>query len=136
VVTTPVQVVPLSANEVGTGLAPLHPPTKPTEVEAPVVSDPFQPMLAADTRLPDCVQVALHPWVTVCPAFGKSNVSVQLVMAEPRLVMPTSAVNPPGHWLCTLYMIEQPVAAADAGRAAVARPPSTSAPVAPAASSV
>ena len=65
-------------------------------------SDPFQLMLAAVTRAPDCAQVALQPWLTFWPAFGKSNASVQLVMAEPRLVMATFAVNPPDHWLCTV----------------------------------
>lgn len=49
VVTEPVQIVPLSANEVGTGLAPFHAPAKPMEVDAPVSSDPFQFRLAADT---------------------------------------------------------------------------------------
>ena len=125
-VTEPVQVVPLSANDAGTGLAPLHAPTNPIDVDAPVPSDPFQLMLAAETRAPDCVQVALQPCVTCWLAFGKSNVSVQLVTAEPRLVMATLAVNPPGHWLCTVYVTEQPVAAAEAGRVTVAMPPSTS----------
>ena len=46
-VTEPVQVVPLSANDAGTGLAPLHAPLKPIEVDAPVPSDPFQLRLAA-----------------------------------------------------------------------------------------
>src|SRR3954471_3984408 len=35
--TVPVHALPLSANDVGTGLAPLHVPTKPTEVDAPVL---------------------------------------------------------------------------------------------------
>ena len=95
--TEPVHVVPLSEKEAGTGLVPLHAPTKPIDVDAPVPSDPFQLMLAAVTRAPDCVQVALQPWVTFWSAFGKSNASVQFVTADPRFVMPTFAVNPPGH---------------------------------------
>src|SRR6266566_321650 len=46
-VTLPVQAVPLSANDAGTGLEPLHAPVKPMAVEALVASDPFQLMLAA-----------------------------------------------------------------------------------------
>ena len=64
VTTEPVHVVPLSEKEAGTGFVPLHAPTKPTDVDAPVPSDPFQLMLAAVTRVPDCVQAALQPWVT------------------------------------------------------------------------
>jgi hypothetical protein len=64
VVTEPVQVVPLRANEAGTGLAPVHVPANPMAVDAPVPSDPFQLRLAADTCAPDCVQAALQPWLT------------------------------------------------------------------------
>ncbi|GAA4465458.1 hypothetical protein GCM10023170_074780 [Phytohabitans houttuyneae] len=133
-VTDPVHVVPLSAKDAGAGLAPVQAPTNPMEVDAPVPSDPFQPMLAADTWAPDWVQVALQPWVTFWLAFGKANVRVQLVTGEPRLVRATFALNPLGHWLCTVYVTEQPEAAAEAGRVAVAMPPSTSTPAAPAAS--
>ncbi|GIF01870.1 hypothetical protein Ari01nite_93340 [Paractinoplanes rishiriensis] len=135
VLTEPVHMVPLSENDAGTGFAPLHAPPNPIEVDAPVPSDPFQRMLAAETRAPDCVQVALQPWVTRWLAFGKSNARVQLDIASPRLVIATLAVNPLVHWLCTVYVTEQPDAAAEAGRVAVAKPPSTSTPAAPAASS-
>lgn len=97
VVTDPVQVVPLSANDAGTGFAPLHEPLNPIEVEALVRSDPFQLRLAADTRGPAWVQVAPQPWVTFWLALGKSNVNVQLDSASPRLVTLALAVNPPGH---------------------------------------
>jgi hypothetical protein len=133
-VTDPVHAVPLSANDAGTGLAPFQAPTNPIEVDAPVRSDPFQLMLAAETPAPDCVQAALQPCVTRWLAFGKSNVSVQPDIGSPRLVIAMLAVNPLVHWLCTVYVTEQPDAAADAGRVAVAMPPSTSAPAAPAAS--
>jgi hypothetical protein len=93
----PVQTVPLSEKDAGVGLALLHAPTKPMEVVAPVPREPFQLRLVAETRAPDCVQVALQPWVTFWSLFGKSNVSVQLVTAEPRLVTATFAVNPLGH---------------------------------------
>jgi hypothetical protein len=102
VVTDPVHVVPLSANDAGTGFAPLHEPLKPIEVEAPVLSDPFQLMLAAVTRVPAWVQVAFQPWVTFWPVAGKSKVNVHLDTASPRLVTATLAVNPLGHWLCTV----------------------------------
>jgi hypothetical protein len=62
--TDPVHTVPLSENEDGFGLVPLHEPTKPADVDAPVPSEPFQPRLVAVTRLPDCAQVALQPWPT------------------------------------------------------------------------
>src|SRR5687768_1871883 len=72
-VTSPVQAVPFNENDAGTGLLPLHAPRNPTDVEAPVSNDPFQLMLAAETRAPDCVQIALQPCVTRWLAFGKSN---------------------------------------------------------------
>jgi hypothetical protein len=97
-----VHAVPFSEKVAGSGLLPLHAPVKPIDVDAPVPSDPFQLALAAVTRSPACVQAALQPWFTFWPALGKSNASVQLVMAEPRFVMPTFALNPPGHWLCTV----------------------------------
>jgi hypothetical protein len=132
----PVQVVPLSAKDAGTGLALPQPPTNPIDVDAPVPSEAFQLRLAADTRAPDCVQVALHPWLTFWPAFGKSNVNDQLVTAGPRLVMATLAVNPPAHWLCTVYVTEQPPPAAEAGGVTVAMPASaTTAAATPPASS-
>ena len=48
-------------------------------------------------------------------ASGKSKVTVHPVMAVPRLVMATLAVNPADHWLWTVYVTEQPVVAAEAG---------------------
>src|SRR5687768_11352382 len=61
--TVPVQAVPLRLKLVGTGLAPDHAPVKPMEVAALVPSEPFQLWLAAVTRAPDWVHVALQPWV-------------------------------------------------------------------------
>ncbi len=130
-VTEPVQVTPLSATDAGCGLAPFHAPLNPMDADPPVSSVPFQSRLVADTWVPDCAQVALQPLVTFWSEFGKSNVAVHPRTGEPRLVMARSAVNPPGHSLCTLYATEQPVAAADAGRVAMARPPRISAPAAP-----
>jgi hypothetical protein len=62
--TEPVHVTPLSEKAAGFGLVPLHAPLKPIDVDAPEPSDPFQLMLAAVTRVPDCVQAALQPWST------------------------------------------------------------------------
>jgi hypothetical protein len=81
---------------------PLHEPENPIDEDAPVPSDPFQLMLAADTRVPDWVQLALQPWVTCWLVLGKSNVNVQFGIGSPRLVIATFAVKPPGHWLCTV----------------------------------
>ncbi|GAA4699110.1 hypothetical protein Prum_089220 [Phytohabitans rumicis] len=131
--TEPVQAVPLSENAVGTGLALLYAPTNPIAVDPPVPSDPFQLMLAAVTRAADCVQVALQPWVTRWPVFGKSNVSVQLVTGEPRLVIETLLWNPPGHWLCTVYATVHPVAA-NAGGVIATKPAAASVAAAPHAS--
>nr|BFF25136.1 hypothetical protein GCM10025732_31010 [Glycomyces mayteni] len=101
-VVEPVQGVPLSAKDAGTGLASPRAPTNPIEVEASVASDPFQSMLAAETPAPDWVQTALQPWVTRWSAFGKSKVSVQSDVGSPRLVTSRSALNPPGHSLRTV----------------------------------
>jgi hypothetical protein len=49
--------------------------------------------------------------VTRWLAFGKTNARVQLDIATPRLVIATLAVNPLVHWLCTVYVTEQPDAA-------------------------
>jgi len=99
VVTPPVHATPLTLNEVGTGLAPLHAPTKPIDTEPLVGTLLFQLRLAAVTCAPDCVQVALQPWLTFWLASGKSNASVQNVRGLPRLVSVTPPWNPPGHWL-------------------------------------
>src|SRR5687768_17149140 len=62
--TEPVHATPLSEKAAGFGLVPVHAPLKPIDVAAPVPSDPFQLRLAAVTRVPDCVQAALQPWLT------------------------------------------------------------------------
>ena len=51
-----------------------------------MATDPFQLALAAVTDEPDCVQVALHPWLTFWLASGKANASVQPFSGSPRLV--------------------------------------------------
>jgi len=100
--TGPLQTAPFRVNEVGTGLLLVQVPLKPMLVLAPVPSAPFQFMLVAVTCCPEAVQLALQPCWMPWPAAGKSNPSVQLVIAEPRLVMVTLPVKPPAHWLCTV----------------------------------
>jgi len=102
VLTPPVQAVPLSENEVGTGFELPYVPWKPIAAEALVPSDPFQLMLDAVTCWADCDQVALQPLETFWLASGKAKVSVQVEIAEPRLVTFTLATKPPCHWLCRL----------------------------------
>jgi hypothetical protein len=138
VVTVPVQTVPLSVKEDGTGLVPLQAPLKPIEVDAPVASAPFQLMLAAVTLAPDCAQVALQPWVTDCPAAGKSKPSVQPSTGAPRLVIETLAPKPPDHWLWTVYVTEHPLAAAAAvpGSAAAVKAAAATSPAAPVAARI
>ena len=78
--------------------------------------------------------MALQPCATDCPAAGKSKVNVQALTGEPRLVMDTLAVNPFCHWLCTAYVTEHPLAAADAGSTTPAIAATTNAPTEPEAS--
>lgn len=52
------------------------------------------------TRVPLWLTLAFHACVTVCPA-AYDQASVQPVTGSPRLVIVTSAPNPPGHWLVT-----------------------------------
>src|SRR6185437_10826533 len=100
VLTPPVQVVPLSENDAGTGFELPYVPWKPIAAEALVPSDPFQLMLTAVTCWPDCDQVALQPLETFWFASGNAKFSVQPETAEPRLVTFTLATKPPDHWLC------------------------------------
>ena len=96
VVTVPEQVTPLSVNEDGTGLLPLHAPLNPKLVLAP------EPMLAlydtfvTVTLAPDCVYDPFHNCVIVCPA-GKLHANRHPVNASPRFVTVTFAPKPPDH---------------------------------------
>jgi hypothetical protein len=130
----PVQATPLTAKFVGAGLAVLfHDPLKPIVVEPPVVSEPFQLSLTAVTCVPDCVYVALQPWVTCWPA-AKFQVSVQELTGLPRLVIASAAVNPPGHCDETEYATEHPAdAALEETAPATAAPHATAAAAMPAA---
>jgi hypothetical protein len=94
VTTDPVQVTLLSVNDVGRPLLPDQLALNPMLVLAPVARLAFQDRLVPATLVPVCVQVALHPWVSVCP-FGKANRSVQPLIASPRFVTVMFAVNPP-----------------------------------------
>jgi hypothetical protein len=102
VVVPPVHATPLREKVVGVGLAEPNVPVNPTPTVPPAATDPFQLTLAAVTDWPDCVQVALHPWLTFWLASGKVNPSVQAVSGSPRLVMVIEAWKPPGHWLGTV----------------------------------
>ena len=86
VVTVPVHVTPLSVNEDGVGLLPVHVPWKPMVVEAPVPRWPFQDAFFAVTAEPLWLYVADQPWVTFCPESGKVQPSVQASTSEPRFV--------------------------------------------------
>jgi len=96
-----VQVVPLSANDDGTGLLPDHDPLNPNDVLAPVARPPLYDTFLAVTTAPLCVVVAFHACVTLWPA-PNAQVSVQPVTASPRLVTLTSAPKPPPHELVTV----------------------------------
>ena len=61
----PVQGVPSSAKEVGTGLEPLWLPLKPSSTVAPVPSEPLYDAFLADTAAPAWVTVAFQAWLTV-----------------------------------------------------------------------
>src|SRR5690348_12368832 len=80
--TPPVHVVPLSANDAGTGLLPVHPPLKPNATDAPVPMPPLYDTFVAVTAPPDWVTVAFHAWVTVCPA-AKFHVNRQPLTGSP-----------------------------------------------------
>src|SRR5512142_2674076 len=66
--TLPVQVVPLSANAVGTGLLPFHEPLNPTLALPPVGMLPFHDAFVTVTCAPDWVTLPFQSWVIVCPA--------------------------------------------------------------------
>src|SRR4051812_6907008 len=68
-------------------------------------------MLTAVTAAPDCVTVAFHAWVTVCPAPNVHRI-VQPLIGSPRLVTVTEAPKPPCHCELTVYDTWQPAAAA------------------------
>ena len=68
-------------------------------------------MLAAVTAAPDWVTVALHAWLTVCPA-PNDHRSVHPLIGSPRLVTATEAPKPPCHCELTVYDTWQPAAAA------------------------
>ncbi len=93
---TPVQLVPLSAKSVGTGLLPVQEPLKPTCTEPPVAIEAFQLRFVTVTFAPLWVQVPFQPWVTVCPA-AKEKPSVQPLIADELLTMLMLAPKPPGH---------------------------------------
>ncbi|GLW22551.1 hypothetical protein Mame01_25940 [Microbispora amethystogenes] len=108
--TFPVHVTPLSVKVLGAVLAPDHDPLKPKETVALVAMAAFQLTLTAVTCAPDEVIVLFHGWVTCCPE-GNVQASLQPLIGSPRLVTPTSAVKPPGHWEVTVYATRQPTAA-------------------------
>ncbi len=58
---TPVQAVPLTANEVGAALVPLYEKLAPALAEPPAGMVPFQSALTTVTFLPDWLQVPLQP---------------------------------------------------------------------------
>src|SRR5690349_10735559 len=101
VVGLPVQAVPLSAKPVGTGLLPDHEPLNPKDVLAPDASPPLYAAFVAVTCDPLWAVVALHAWITLCPA-PNVHVRVHPVTASPRLVIFTSAPKPLDHWLVTV----------------------------------
>ncbi len=102
-VAAPVQVTPLRLNAPGFGLAPVNEPMNPSDDTLPPVGTaPFQLAFVAVTCAPACAQVALQPWVTFCPASGKSNSSFQLVSGSPRLVTATAPWKPFCHWPATV----------------------------------
>jgi hypothetical protein len=109
-VVPPVQATPLRENAVGTGFEPVHEPLKPNDAVPPVPIEPFQAALRTVTAEPDWVTVPLQSWVMVCP-LGNVKVRDQELTGSPRLVTSTAAPKPPGHWLETVYLTEQPAAA-------------------------
>src|SRR5688572_6493516 len=60
----PVQVVPFSANDDGTGLLPVHDPLKPNDAVPPVAMPALWAALRALTWSPFCVTVEFHACVT------------------------------------------------------------------------
>src|SRR5215470_379285 len=94
VVTAPVQVTPLSMNDAGFGLLPVHEALKPIWALRPVPRAAFQDMFVAVTTPPDWDQLALQPCVMACVP-GKLNLNVQPLMGSPRLVTTRFAVKPP-----------------------------------------
>ena len=101
-VTVPVHVTPLTVNDVGTGFESVNEPMKPNWVDAPVPSEPFQPMLDAETREPLVVTFAFHDCETRCPEDGNVHATVHDESGDPRLVILTSPWNPEFHWLWTV----------------------------------
>lgn len=100
VVVPPVQVVPLSAKDAGTGLVPDQVPLKPNDALASVARDALYETFFAVTAAPLCDVVAFQACVTAWPAVN-DHVRVQALTGSPRLVSLTSAPNPVAHWLVT-----------------------------------
>ena len=134
-VTEPVQVVPLTANVVGTGLLPVQVPLKPNETLALVATPPFQAALTARTCVPLCVTSAFQPWATCWPP-ANDQVRVQPASGSPRLVRLTFAVKPVFHCEAMVYVARQPAAAALATYPVAAVAPATAITVMPASRAV
>ena len=86
-------------------------PWKPSSVEPPAGSEPFQAAAANVVVVPDVVGCELHAWATVPP--GSCNVTCQVVIGSRRAVTRTDATNSPGHRLATVYVAVRPRLAAD-----------------------
>ena len=106
----PSHATPLSLYAEGAGLDPVQEAVNPALTLPPVAIFPFQDVLTAVTVVPDCDQVAFHPWVTFCPA-EKSKVRVQRSSAAPLLVIVTLPWKPLSHWLAAVYATVQDAAA-------------------------
>ena len=94
-VVPPLQATPLSVNEVGFGLLPLHDPLKPMLVAAPVARLPFHDSFCAVTLLPDWLHLADQPCATRWLESGNVKPSVQPLSASPTFLMVMLAVKPP-----------------------------------------
>jgi hypothetical protein len=92
----PVQATPFRANEVGTAFVLPEVPWKPADALPPVARAPFQPALVALTAAPLWLKVAFQPLV-IFWSFGNVQVTVQPLIASPRLVTVTPATKPPPH---------------------------------------
>jgi hypothetical protein len=94
------QAAPFTENAVGLELLPLTDPLNPIVALPPVARAPFQLSLVTVTFSPDWDQVPFQPLDT-CWLPGNVNARVQLVIAEPLLVIVTLPVKPPGQLLGT-----------------------------------
>ena len=93
------QTAPLTVNFSGLVFEPPQVPLKPMLTEPPGGTDPFHGKEVAVTSLPLCCQLALQPWLTVCPDGKVKRSSQESHGVLPVLVSVTEAVKPPGQSL-------------------------------------